>query len=108
MRENTILAVVDPAAGPNQPVLERVGWLAEQSGARVELFACEYDPAIDSGRIDRVWVPEPGAREQLLARHRRNLEELAKPLRDRGLTVTIDVVWDHPVDAAVVKKAAAH
>lgn len=108
MRENTILVVVDPAAGPDQPVLARAGWLAQLGGARLELFACDYDSAIDSGLIDRVWVPEPGAREQLLARHRRDLEELAKPLRDRGLTVTVDVVWDHPFDAAVVKKAAAH
>jgi universal stress protein E len=89
-------------------VLERAGWLAKQGGARVELFACDFDAAIDSGRIDTVWVPEPGAREQILARHRRNLEELAKPLRDRGLTVTVDVVWDHPLDLAVIKKAAAH
>src|SRR5512147_1987542 len=108
MRDSAILVVVDPAAGPHQPVLERAGWLARQGGARIELFACAYDAAIDSGRVDRVWVPEPGAREQLLARHRRTLDELARPLRDRGLTVTVDVVWDHPLDAAVAKKAAAH
>jgi universal stress protein E len=108
MRENTILVVVDPAAGQNQPVLARAGWLAKESGARLELFACDYDSAIDSGRLDRVWQPAPGAREQLLARHRRNLEELARPLRDRGLTVTADVVWGHPLDAAIIRKAAAH
>lgn len=108
MRDDTILAIVDLAAGREQPVLERVAWLAKQGGARVELFACDFDTAIDSGRIDRAWVPEPGAREQLLARHRRDLEDLAKPLRTRGVDVTVDVVWDHPLDAAVVKKAAAH
>lgn len=108
MREKTILVVVDPAAGPGQPVLERAGWLARQGGARLELFACDYDPAIDSGRVDRVWVPEPGAREQLLARHRHTLEEFANPLRARGMTVTVDVVWDHPFDEAIIKKAAAH
>ena len=69
--------------------------------------ACDYDQAIESGRIDGVWVPEAGAREELLARHRRDLEQLASPLRDRGLKVTVDVVWDHPLDAAVIKKAAA-
>jgi universal stress protein E len=55
-----------------------------------------------------VWTPEPGAREQLLQRHRRKLEELATPLRQRGITVVVDVAWDHPLDAAVVKKALAH
>jgi universal stress protein E len=108
MRDNTILVVVDPGAGPEQPVLERVGWLAKQGGARVELFCCDFDAAIDSGRIDAVWVPEPGARERVLERHRQKLEELAKPLRDVGLTVSIDVVWEHPLDVAVIKKAAAH
>ena len=102
MRDNTILVVVDPTAGPNQPVLERASWLAKQGGARLELFACDFDATIESGRI------EAGAREQLLQRHRQLLEDLAKPLRDLGLTVTVDVVWDHPLDAAVVKKAAAH
>ena len=108
MRVNTILVVVDPAAGPNQPVLERAAWLAKQGGARIELFACDYDQTIDSRRMDEVWAPEPGGKEQLLARHRRDLDELAKPLRDKGLTVGIDVVWDHPLDAAVIKKASAH
>ena len=36
------------------------------------------------------------------------LENLAAPLRKQGLTVSVDVVWDHPFDAAIVKKAAAH
>ncbi len=108
MRDNTILVVVDPTAGASQPVLARAGWLATLGGARLELFACDYDPAIDSGHIDSVWAAEPGAREQSLARQRRSLEELAKPLRDRGLDVTVDVEWAHPLDAAVVRKAAAH
>ena len=33
---------------------------------------------------------------------------LAGPLRQQGLAVSVDVVWDHPFDAAIVKKAAAH
>jgi universal stress protein E len=108
MWENTILVVVEPAAGPNQPVLERASWLAKQAGARLELYTCAFDAAIESGRIDAAGVPAPGAREQVLAGHRQQLEALAKPLRDLGLTVTVDVVWDHPLDVAVLKKAAAH
>jgi len=108
MRENTILVVIDLTAGPNQPVLARAAWLAQQGGARLELFACDYDPDIDSSSLATMWKPEAGAREQLLLRHRRALEDLAKPLRGRGLAVTVDVVWDHPLDAAVLKKAAAH
>src|SRR5690606_30699084 len=108
MRENTILVVVDPAAGERQSVLERAVWLAKQSGARLELFTCEYDADLDSGQLLSVWVPDPSARERLLDRRRQQLEALAKPLRDSGLTVTVEVAWDHPLDAAVVAKASAH
>jgi len=108
MRENTILVVVDPTAGAHQPALERAAWLAKQGGARLELFACDYDPDMDPGRVATVWAPDAGARERLLLRLRRLLDELAAPLRKQGLSVTVDVAWDHPFDAAIVKKAAAH
>ena len=105
MRENTILVVVDSAAGQDQPVLERAAWLAERSGARLELFACDYDPDIDSGRAA---TSAPSVRERLLATQRRHLDALAAPLRNQGLAVSVDAVCDHPFDAAIIKKAAAH
>jgi universal stress protein E len=108
MRENTILAVIDLTAGAHQPALERAAWLARQAGARLELFACDYDPDLDSGHVTKVWGPNAGPRERLLLQRRSQLEELAAPLRQQGLTVTVDVVWDHPFEAAIVKKAAAH
>jgi universal stress protein E len=101
MWENTLLVVVDVAAS-HHPALERAAWLAKQTEGRVELFACEYDPDVDSGRV------APAAREQVLGQRRRNLEDLAAPLRQQGVAVSVDVVWDHPLDAAIVKKAAAH
>lgn len=108
MRENTILVIVDLTAGTHQPALERAAWLAEQAGARLELFACDYDPDLDSGGVTKVWSAHPGPRERLLLHRRSQLEDLAAPLRQRGLTVSVDVVWDHPFDRAIVKKAAAH
>jgi universal stress protein E len=102
MWENTILVVVDAAAGSHQPAFERAAWLATQAGGRLELFACEWDPDVESGRI------EEAARDRLLAQRQRHLEELAAPLKRRGLPVSVDVVWDHPFDAAILKKAAAH
>ena len=102
MWENTILVVVDAAAGSHQPALERAAWLAKQAEGRLELFACEWDPDIDAGRVD------PGARDQLLKQRQHNLEQLAAPLRQQGLSVSVDVVWDHPFDAAIINKAAAH
>ena len=102
MWENTILVVVDPASASRQPALERAAWLAKRAGGRVELFACEFDPDLESGRI------APAAREAVLRQRRRNLEDLAAPLRQQGLAASIDVVWDHPLDTAILKKAAAH
>jgi universal stress protein E len=90
-----------------QPVIARAAWLAEKTGAALELFACDYDANIDAGRVAKVWVPEPGIREQLLLRHRRKLEDLAAPLRERGLRVTVDVAWDFPLADAIIKRAAA-
>lgn len=105
--EKTIMVVVDPHTEDDQPVLHRAAWLAEKTGAALELFACDYDADIDSGRITTVWIPEPGAREQVLLRHRRRLETFASALRGRGLSVTVYVTWDYPLDEAIVKRAAA-
>lgn len=108
MRDNTILVVIDLSAGSHQPALERAAWLAKQGGARLELFACEYDPDLDSGRVSTVWRSDSGPRERVLLKRRGELEELAAPLRSQGLKVTVDVAWDHPFQHAIVRKAAAH
>lgn len=108
MRENTILVVIDLAAGAHQPALERAAWLAKQANARVELFACDYDPDLDFRHVAVVRSGNSGPRERLLLHRQDQLEDLAAPLRARGLTVGVDVVWDHPFDRAIVKKAAAH
>jgi universal stress protein E len=107
MSGRKILVVVDPTAREKQPVVERAAWLAEVSGAELELFACDYDADIDAGRVAMVEIPGPGTREHLLLRHRRTLEELAEPLRARGLHVTVDVAWDSPIAEAIMKRAAA-
>ena len=106
MRDSTILVVIDLTAGSHQPALDRAAWLAKQASGRLELFACDYDPDIDSRPTST--ASHSDAREQLLLRHRRTLEELAEPLRKEGLSVGIDVVWDHPFDLAIIKKAASH
>jgi universal stress protein E len=103
----TILVVVDPATRDEQPVIERAAWLAARTGAALELFACDYDSEVDVGRVARVWTPPPGLRDRVLATHRQRLEDLAKPLRARGLAVDVDVVWERPLGDAIVKKAAA-
>jgi universal stress protein E len=81
--------------------------LAEHVRAEVELFSCDYDSTVEAGPVSKIWTSKPGPRERLLLEHRRSLEELAATLRARGLTVSVDVVWDYPLEDAIVKKAAA-
>jgi universal stress protein E len=107
MSGKTILVVVDPTTNEEQPVIQRAAWLAEKTGAALELFACDYDADIDAGRVATVWIPDPGTREYLLLRHRQKLDDIAAPLRERGLSVTVDVAWDYPLADAIVKRAAA-
>ena len=104
---NTILVVVDPFTEQEQPVLSRAAWLAERFGAHVELFACDYDAEIDSGRVATVSIPTSGMREQLMLRHRRQLESFAAALRGRRLQVTVNVAWDYPPDEAIVRHVIA-
>lgn len=103
----TILVVVDPFTEEEQPVLRRAAWLAERFGAHVELFACDYDAEIDSGRVATVWIPDAGLREQRMLRHRRQLESFAAALRGRRLQVTVNVAWDYPLDEAIVRHVVA-
>src|SRR5690606_28151599 len=78
-----ILVVLD-AGAKQQPALERGAWLAERTGAALELFVCDYDqdlaasPHFDPGALEC-------ARRHLLAAHRRTLEAHAKRLAARGI-----------------------
>lgn len=99
-----ILVVLD-AGAKQQPALERGAWLAERTGAALELFVCDYDqdlaasPHFDPGALEC-------ARRHLLAAHRRTLEAHAKRLAARGIHARVDVRWAHPLDASIVEKAA--
>jgi universal stress protein E len=107
MASRTILVVVDLHTTHDQPVIDRAAWLAAATGAGLELFACDYDSDIDAGRVSQIFSIASDARERLLSQHRERLDVLAKPLRARGLDVSVDAVWDYPLGHAVVKRATA-
>jgi universal stress protein E len=102
MVDKKILVVVDPRSD-EQPAVERASWLAERLSASLELYICDYDPDIDAGRVATVWIDEP-AREKLLSILGDKLEAIAAPLRERGLEVSVDVSWDHPLDDGILRK----
>lgn len=98
-----ILSVVDPTAA-DQPALRRARWLAEHTGAELELFVCYYNEYISGHRLsDSPWLEN--ARAQVIANHVKNLEELAEPVRKKGITVKTVVAWDHPLHEGIVRQA---
>ncbi|HEX6999029.1 MAG TPA: universal stress protein [Gammaproteobacteria bacterium] len=105
MTDKTVLVVVDPTAPPEQPVIARAAWLAPRVSASLELCIVDYDAELDPG--DAMEESLRRGRDRLVERHRATLESIADGLRRRGLTVTTDVVWDHPLGEALVRKIAA-
>ena len=96
-RPESILVVVDPTAD-ERPSLDRAAWLAKLSGARLELFICEYDQYLSS---------DQKAIDSQTRHHRETLETLAEPLRGDGLDVDVDARWDRPLDEGIVRKVIA-
>jgi len=101
-----ILVVVDPTAD-SQPAVERALWLGETLGAIVELFICDYEQHLagerfyDSGSL-RV------ARQRVIDDHLGRLKEMAAAVDARGLSITVDARWDHPLDEGIVRKVAEY
>ena len=101
-RLDRIVVVLDPTA-ESQPTLAKAARLAAASTASLELFVCDYEPALANPRFfasDRLRV----LREEFLARHKAMLEQHAAPLRARGLIVTTEVRWDAAVYQGVVAR----
>ena len=98
-----ILVVIDPTATA-QPALQRAASLAKASGARLELFVCDYDAALTESRaFDREAVAK--ARTALIGSRLRRLHELAEPLQANGVDATVDARWGHPLHEGIVAKA---
>jgi len=101
-----LLCVIDPTQKP-QPALIRATWLAKQTNAAIDLLICCYDEYL-SGDLYLDSTTLEQARGRMLAAFRETLEAMAEPLRQDGLTVMTDVVWDHPLYEGIVRKAVEH
>jgi len=97
-----IMVVIDPTAD-TQPGLDRAVHIAEKMGAALELFICYYDSVLSG----KPFFDDKGlqkSRKVALERQRESLEKMAAPLRERGLDVSVDAVWDQPLDEGIVRK----
>jgi universal stress protein E len=98
----SILVVVDPTAKAH-PAIERAAWIAARTGAKIELFICEYDQYLAGERFFDSAALEK-ARASLVQRTLQRLRKLAQPLLDKGLAVSTDAAWDHPLHEGIVRK----
>ena len=103
-RLDRILAVIDPTADV-QVGAAKAARLARLSGAALELFACDFDPALtgqpffDTDDLRRL-------REEFIAERAAHLEDLADELRAGGLDVTTHVHWDNPLHEGILRRVA--
>ena len=100
-----ILVVIDPTADAH-PCLDRAIWLGKLYDANLHLFICDYDPFLAPGRFADAGGLKK-ARASLMQAHRQRLENLAEGAKKAGLSVSVDAVWDHPLDHGIVRKTLA-
>ena len=101
-RLDRILAVIDPTVDVQVAAMKAVR-LARASGASLELFACDFDPALsgapffDTDELRRM-------REEFIAERAEYLESLAEELRQTGLEVVTHVHWDNPLHEGILRR----
>ncbi len=98
--KSILVAVRDPGAR-KQVALTKAAAIASRTSARLTLFHAFSSP---------VPLPSPvpsnprAILSKVAAYHRGRLQELAKPLRRRGIKVTCEAVWDFPPAHAIVRR----
>lgn len=100
-----VLVVMDPADAEGF-ALARSCRIARALGAPLELFACEFDQAMEGSHF-RVTERLEAARDARVAARLEWLETKAAPLRAQGLDVQTAAVYDNPRHEAVARRALA-
>jgi universal stress protein E len=103
-RLDRILAVIDPTAEV-QIGAGKAARLARQCAAALELFACDFDPALTGQRFFDTDALRH-LREEFIAGRSAELEDMAEELRAGGLEVTTHVHWDNPLHEGILRRVA--
>ncbi len=101
--KNKILVVLDAEYASDfglDRIIDKVRRLAQGLKAPVELFCCGYSASLISSYL---FDHEAGlhARRAFVRGIEKHLEQLAKPLRAKGIAVTTDAVWHSDLEIAV-------
>ena len=99
---NSILVIVDPTA-ERHPAVEKSALLAQKLGARLELYVCDTKA---SREVRLAAHARKKTDQPFLANLKMFLEELAKPIRQRGLDVTTGDRVCRPVARGIGRSCA--
>ena len=102
-RVSPVLVVMDPADGEGF-ALSRGRRLAVALGSPLELFACEFDQAMEGSHF-RITERLEAARTARVEARQAWLESVAEPLRAEGLEVRTEAVYANPRHEAVARRA---
>lgn len=95
-----ILVIADPTA-QEQPAVQKAAQLAERFHARLELFACETK----ASRAARYAMHlQQGGPSDFIAHLRAVLDEMARPLRERGIDVTVETAAGDPLHVQLLER----
>ena len=103
-RLDRILAVIDPTVDV-QVGAAKAARLARLSGASLELFTCDFDPALTGQPFFDTAVLQQ-LRAEFMAERAAYLEDMAAELRLTGLDVATHVHWDNPLYEGILRRVA--
>lgn len=98
---NNILVIVDPTTRKH-PGVDKAALLAQKLGARLELYICDTKA---SRQVRLAAQAGKRADEPLLVNLKSLLEDLARPIRARGVDVTTEVECADPLHVALIDRA---
>lgn len=98
---NNILVIVDPTTRKH-PGVDKAALLAQKLGARLELYICDTKA---SRQVRLAAQAGKRADEPVLVNLKSLLEDLARPIRARGVDVTTEVECADPLHVALIDRA---
>lgn len=97
-----ILVIIEPDSD-EQPALEKARQLAQYADSELELMIADYNAYLEDG-----FYFDPVQAQKLRYEHGdqriKELEELAAPLREQGLEVSVSTAWGNPPYGEVVAR----
>ncbi|MCZ8131813.1 MAG: universal stress protein [Steroidobacteraceae bacterium] len=98
-----LLVAVGNLGQKNPPAVARAAGIAKRTGATVTLFHSLYSPYVAG---EQFYSPDQLQKdiERAVVSRKRELEKLAKPLRDAGIPVHVRCRWDYPVHESIVRE----